>query len=80
MPTEGTSPSNSALVPPLSEEGRERLTSGAATAILLAATSALVASGSQPQALLGAGWLKSTWDNLKHDKSFYLKAKARIWS
>jgi len=30
------------------------------TAILLAATSALVASGSQPQALLGEGWLKPT--------------------
>jgi len=39
---------------------RERPTSGAATAFLLAASSELVAMDSQPQALLGEGWLKST--------------------
>ena len=38
----------------------ERPTSGAATAFLLAASSELVAMGSQPQALLGGGCLKST--------------------
>ena len=39
---------------------RERPTSGAATAFLLAASSELVTLGSQPQALLGEGWLKLT--------------------
>ena len=45
----------------ISTAARERPTSGAATAFLLAASSELVAMGSQPQALLGEGWLKSTW-------------------
>jgi len=46
-------------------KARERPTSGAATAFLMPASSELVALGAQPQALLGEGWLKSTWGFLK---------------